>query len=66
MNVRLHDTKAQALRDFVPLDPDNVTTKTAKKVQKAWDAYEALEEKKEFVNPALYDKLVQCHDQLMS
>lgn len=25
MNVRLYDTKAQALRDFVPLDPANVT-----------------------------------------
>ena len=25
MNVRLYDTKAQALRDFVPLDPGNVT-----------------------------------------
>ncbi len=25
MNVRLYDTKAQALRDFVPLDPENVT-----------------------------------------
>ena len=25
MTVRLYDTKAQALRDFVPLDPENVT-----------------------------------------
>lgn len=25
MTVRLHDTKAQQLRDFVPLDPENVT-----------------------------------------
>ncbi len=25
MTVRLYDTKAQALRDFVPLDPSNVT-----------------------------------------
>jgi cysteinyl-tRNA synthetase len=25
VNVRLYDTKAQALRDFVPLDPGNVT-----------------------------------------
>lgn len=49
------------------LDPDNVTTKTAKKVQKAWDAYRALSEaNRDFVDPVLYDKLVQCHDQLMS
>ena len=25
MTVQLYDTKAQALRDFVPLDPGNVT-----------------------------------------
>ncbi|KAA9107533.1 cysteine--tRNA ligase [Microbacterium rhizomatis] len=25
MTVRLYDTKAQALRDFVPIDPDNIT-----------------------------------------
>lgn len=25
MTIRLHDTRAQALRDFVPLDPSNVT-----------------------------------------
>ena len=25
MTVRLYDTKAQQLRDFVPLDPENVT-----------------------------------------
>ncbi|ALJ19645.1 cysteine--tRNA ligase [Microbacterium sp. No. 7] len=25
MKIRLYDTKAQALRDFVPLDPENVT-----------------------------------------
>ena len=49
------------------LDPDNITAKTAKKVQKAWDAYRALSEaNRDFVDPVLYDKLVQCHDQLMS
>lgn len=47
------------------LDPDNITTKTAKKVQKAWDAYEALSTAQQsFVDPDLYQKLEACYDQM--
>ena len=47
------------------LDPDNVTTKTAKTVQKAWDAYWKLtDEQRTFVDSLLYEKLEQCYSNL--
>ena len=47
------------------LDPDNVTTKTAKTVQKAWDAYWKLTDaQRTFVDSLLYEKLEQCYNNL--
>ena len=47
------------------LDPDNVTTKAAKTVQKAWDAYWKLTDaQRTFVDNLLYEKLEQCYNNL--
>ena len=47
------------------LDPDNVTTKTAKNIRKAWDAYQKLtDEQRTFVDSLLYEKLEQCYSNL--
>ena len=47
------------------LDPDNVTSKTAKNIRKAWDAYQKLtDEQKTFVDPELYARLEACYNQL--
>lgn len=47
------------------LDPDNVTTKTAKNIRKAWDAYQKLTDaQRTFVDSLLYEKLEQCYNNL--
>ena len=53
------------MKQIEKLDPDNVTTKTAKTVQKAWDAYWKLTDaQRTFVDSLLYEKLEQCYNNL--
>ncbi len=56
---------AEGRKQIEKLDPDNVTTKTAKTVQKAWDAYWKLTDaQRTFVDSLLYEKLEQCYNNL--
>ena len=52
MTVRLYDTKAQALRDFVPLDPANVTVYVCGPTVQSGSAHRAPARRAELRHPA--------------